>query len=332
MRFFILLILLVSFRAVFAQLPATLNPELQPQPLDYAEEKSWSCLPFREDAGDVKPKKELVVSDSVKQVDVFYIYPTLYMKGKTWLADPQNVKLNRRIDKYPIRLQAGVFNASGRVYAPRYRQAIINSFYDTTGVGVKALDMAYQDVKRAFDYYMSNYNHGRPVIIAGHSQGSYHIRRLIAEYFDGKPLQSKLVCAYIVGMGINANTYQVLEPCGDASQTGCYVTWASFKKGYDPGKSILYGNICVNPISWKLDTTAIPASSSKGSVLLDISRKRLNCSDAQIHDNYLWVKSKLPFVGGSKVLHIVDYNLFWYDIRANVAERVKSYMQRHASR
>lgn len=33
------------------------------------------------------------------------------------------------------------------------------------------LELAYEDIKCAFEYYMENYNDGRPIVVAGFSQG-----------------------------------------------------------------------------------------------------------------------------------------------------------------
>jgi hypothetical protein len=83
----------------------------------------------------------------------------------------------------PVQFQASPFNQVARVYAPSYRQGIIKCFYDTTGTGEEALNFAYADVKRAFEYYMAHYNNGRPVIIASHSQGTRHARQLLERLF-----------------------------------------------------------------------------------------------------------------------------------------------------
>ncbi|MEY3443574.1 MAG: hypothetical protein RLZZ519_1855, partial [Bacteroidota bacterium] len=194
------------------------SPEDQPAAPDYSQEKYWSALPFRKDAPDVTPWGEKWISDSLKKVDVFYIYPTLFMNGKTWNADVDKKSLNRRIDHYPVKFQASIFNHVGRVYAPRYRQAIIDSYHDKTGSGEKALDFAYQDIRRAFEYYMEHYNQGRPIIIASHSQGTTHSRRLLKDYFDNPEMKAKLVCAYAVGFALHTTDYQLLTPCDSATQ------------------------------------------------------------------------------------------------------------------
>lgn len=315
--------LLLSF-SVNAQLPA-FNANEQPPAPDYAQQKYWAALPFRQDDADIIPNTEKWVNDSLKEVDVFYIYPTIYRGNTVWTADVNDKKLNKQIDKKPIKYQASVFNASVRVYAPRYRQATIAAFHDKGTDGEQALDFAYQDVKRAFQYYLDHYNQGRPIIIASHSQGTRHARVLMKDFFDGTTLQNRLVAAYIIGFGIDSSMYKTLRPCDNEYQTGCYITWASFKKGYDPGSSKLYDNVCVNPVSWTRDTIAVDCSKSQAAILLNFNKKYNNACGAQIHNGYLWVDNKLPIVSGFNNLHIADYNLFWYDIRANVPKRIGAF-------
>jgi hypothetical protein len=297
----------------------------QPTALDYSKETSWSTLPFRQDAADFIPDSETWVNDSLKDVDVFYIYPTIYMNGKTWNADATKKKLNKKIDKYPVKYHASVFNASARVYTPRYRQAVIKAFYRKEE-GTKALTFAYQDVKKAFEYYLKHYNNGRPIIIASHSQGTYHARTLLSEFFDTTTLRNRLVAAYVIGFAIYDTMYANLKPCLDENQTGCYITWASYKKGVKPLITDLAGNVVVNPITWTNDNTAASASKSKGGVLLNLNKKYY--SGAQIHNNVLWVKTKTPIIRSMTNMHVADYNLFWYDIRQNVQHRIDLFWKR----
>jgi len=312
---------------VSAQLPSTFNPNDQPAAPDYSLEKNWSALPFRKDAADKIPNDEKWVNDSLKPVDVFYIYPTLYMKGKTWNADLANKKLNKKIDSKPVHYQASVFNASCQVYAPRYRQSIIKAFYDKEN-GPKSLAYAYEDVKKAFQYYIDNYNHGRPFIIASHSQGTYHARRLLKEMIDSTNLRKRMVAAYVIGYSIDTAMYKVLEPCRNETETGCYITWASFKKGYVPEGLDLFGNICVNPLTWTSSLEPAAKVCSKGAILLNFNKKYTNNVCTEIHDNYLWVENSLPIISGMDVLHIADYNLFWYDIRQNVKKRIDAFLKK----
>ncbi|HWB63612.1 MAG TPA: DUF3089 domain-containing protein, partial [Chitinophagales bacterium] len=313
---FLVLVLILNTYSISAQKVVPFNAANQPPAPDYSQEKYWSALPFRTDAADILPAGEKWAGDSLKNVDVFYIYPTVYVKGKTWNADNNNKKQNKRVDTKPVRYQASVFNASCRVYAPRYRQARLLAFYNKEE-GEKALAFAYQDVKRAFEYYLAHYNHGRPIIIASHSQGTYHARRLLGEYFDTTALRKQLVAAYVIGYGFKKGQYKNLQPCNSPTQIGCYITWASFKNGYDPGNSVLCGNVCVNPITWNSDTIAIPASQSAGSMLLSFKKVYQHSTGAQVHNGYLWVKTTMPIIRHWNVMHLGDYNLFWYDIRKN---------------
>ena len=309
------------------QPPAIFLAEEQPKAPDYSNDKYWSTLPFRKDAADMIPKQEKWINDSLKSADVFYIYPTIYTKGKTWNADIDNKKLNNKIDKLPVKYQASVFNASARVYTPRYRQSIVAVFSDTTGARKPSLDFAYEDIKRAFEYYMKHYNNGRPVIIASHSQGSTHARQLIKDYFDTPVMKSKLVCAYIVGFAVYPEKYKVLTPCSAPNETNCYVTWASFKNGFaykDTAIDMLVGKVCMNPISWKMNTDI---QKGKGSFLLNQNKKKLYHVEAEIHNHLLWVKTNMPVARKANILHLLDYNLFWFDIRKNVADRVAAYLK-----
>ena len=75
--------------------PSAFIAEEQPKAPDYSIEKNWCALPFRKDAADVIPDSEKWINDSLKKVDVFYVYPTLYLYGKTWNADLKNKQLNK---------------------------------------------------------------------------------------------------------------------------------------------------------------------------------------------------------------------------------------------
>lgn len=320
---------LLTFFIATAQTPAFVAEE-QPDAPDYFQEKNWGALPFRNDAADKIPATETWVNDSVKAVDVFFVYPTTYRKGKTWNASVEDEQLNRQTDKKPVKYQASVFNRSCRVYAPRYRQAHIDAFSNEhRSDGKMALDFAYHDVKRAFEYYLKHYNSGRPIIIASHSQGTYHARRLLQEFFDYTDLQQRLVAAYLIGFEVHDSMYRSLKPCDSATQIGCYITWASYQKGVEPGNSPLYGNVCVNPLSWTREKIYTDTSHSKGAMLLNFNKKYPAACATEIHHNFLWVETKLPYLRKMKNLHIADYNLYWYDIRENVQQRIRSYFESH---
>lgn len=306
--------------------PSAFKAEEQPAAPDYSNEKNWCALPFRKDYADIIPKSETWTNDSLKKVDVFYVYPTLYLYGKTWNANLKNKQLNKYIDKYLLQYQATAFNQVGRIYSPRYRQARITSYLDTTGSGEKALDFAYEDVKKAFQYYLKHYNHNRPIIIASHSQGTTHCRKLIKEFFDTPEKKKQLVCAYIIGYEVDSTTYEVLTPCKDAKETNCFLTWSSFKYTFEGTglKSHTRNKMSVNPITWKMDTTL---AYGEGGILFNLNRKQHYKSEVHVSENNLWVKTNAPFFKRIRNLHALDYNLFWFDIRKNAALRVETYFK-----
>lgn len=310
---------------------------------DYSLEKNWAALPTVKDSADVVPYgSSLKDGQADAKVDVFYIHPTMYYKAKSWNADLNDKRTNRLVDIYPIRQQASVFNESCKVYAPRYRQATLYSFLEGTGDGYQALDTAYTDVKRAFMYYLKNYNHGRPIIIAGHSQGTFHAQKLIAEFFEKDPkLKKLLVAAYLIGGNIGTESFTAFVPCDSASQTNCYVAWHTRTYGSDikdptkkqstaPAWQNFRKYVCVNPLTWRRDTAYAPASLNKGSVPKSFDRIDKGVVDAQIsRQQIIW--SHKPAVKGypkGDNYHVYDISMFYMNIRENVKERCAAYLGR----
>ncbi len=332
-KFFSIILFSFFSSLIFAQQLKPFDEETHYPAADYSLEQNWSALPFRCDAADELPKGETCVNDSLKNVDVFYIHPTVYGKGSHWNASVSDKKINKKVDTKPVRYQATVFNESCRVYAPRYRQAIVEVFYNETADGQKALDLAYEDVKAAFDYYLKHHNNGRPIIIASHSQGTCHSRRLLKDYFDGKPLGKQLVAAYAIGYTINESMYSELKLCKNADETGCYISWMSFKMGYEPTGNFSKASESINPLTWKRDAEPVECQKSLGAIGINFDRKFSQCTSVQVHDNgrggtILWVKTTVPLVRLLRNMHIVDYNLFWYDIRENVKQRINAYQSK----
>jgi len=313
--------------------------DLLPPPPDYNLLTSWVGHPEKNDEADKVPgKNQLENKQNEALVDVFFVYPTIYsdkqLASNPWNADINDEKLNEEIASSTIKNQASVFNGSAKVYAPLYRQAHINVFKtDDLILRQTALDNAYEDVKAAFGYYMENYNAGRPIIIAAHSQGTLHAARLLNDYFEGKPLEDQLVAAYIIGMPLAVDLFDSILPCTNAEEFGCWVTWNTYAKGWYPESfQTRYQNaLSVNPLNWRLDESYAPASKNMGGVLRKYSVIRPELNDAQNHKGVLWI-SKPKFFGNFlmrwKRYHVADYNLFYLNIRQNVADRVENYLSR----
>lgn len=307
-------------------------------PTDYHYNDSWAALPFTRDAADSVPLQEWDDVQSISAVDVFFIHPTSYIgyRGdKYWNASVTNEKVNERTDRAPIKYQASLFNGVGRVYAPRYRQAHLKSFYTKdTAAALQAFEIAYRDVKESFQFYLDHFNAGRPFIIASHSQGTLHAARLVKEMIDGKPLQEQLIAAYLVGYAMVPSQFDFIPPCKKPDETGCFCSWRTTKEGFVPKHFHIPGRkvVVTNPITWDESLPGGEKSLHCGAILRDFKRLYPSLVHAHIENDLLWVnKPKFPgsFLFTRRNYHIADYNFFYADIRRNASLRSHSYMQKH---
>lgn len=304
----------------------TWNPGESP---DYKLADAWISLPNRMDPSDEVPKG---LPDSLNfdkqselEVDVFFVHPTMYFKGDHWNGDLDDQKLNKANEETPVRLQASAFNIGGKLYAPRYRQAHIGVFTWQDDTSWRALELAYDDVRSAFIHYLENWNDGRGIILAGHSQGSWHVRWLLQEFFDGKPLQNQLVVAYAPGFDFYESDFEELPYCKSANQTGCVCSWMSYGEGYFPAWLEHNGQtpMCVHPVTWQTHG-ANDFQSHSGVVLSQMRFAHPQSIEAHIERGVLQIHE--PNVPFGKVLqrqnwHIGDINLFWSNIRTNARLR-----------
>lgn len=305
---------------------------------DYANENNWAALPTRTgEEADRTPGDGLQDRQATAAADVFYVHPTIYAKptkvSKRWNADLADTDLNEDVDESAMRNHASIFNGAARVYAPRYRQANIRVFYrQGRAVSQRALDTAYVDVLAAFDHYLENWNDGRPIVIASHSQGTTHCKRLLRDRFDGKALREQLVAAYLVGIPVSADAYPTIPVCQSARQTGCFVSWRTYRQDFVAKKSYkdTVANIAVvNPLSWTTDEQRAPASMNKGGVLYNYEKGPLpELVWAERRGDGLFT-NKPRFFGDifftRKNYHVGDYNLFWLNVRENAEARVAAF-------
>jgi len=313
-------------------------------PPDYSKENNWASLPTKKDSADAVPYYSTLKDEqATAMADVFFVYPTTYYSGGSWNASLDDKYVNKKTDKYPIREMASVFNGSCKVYAPRYRQATLYAFLDKKDNGRKALDLAYEDVKAAFMYYLKNYNNGRPFIIASHSQGTWHAIRLFKDFIEkDAQLRKQLIAAYLIGGPVAKNAFTTISACDSDAQTNCYVAWHTMKWGKSPSKPTnAYKNVagydnfqqyeCTNPLTWNRDPSVPDASLNKGAVPYTFDRVDAGFSQAWCtSEGALWTyKPRKPGYPAIKNYHILDYNLFYINIRENVKLRVDSYLKKH---
>ena len=301
-----------------------------PKP-DYANENNWAALPTKKDNAHLVPaNSKLKENEQNALVDVFFVHPTTYYRRVSWNADVNDESLNEFTERTTIKHQASIFNESCKVYAPRYRQATLYSFMDKKHNGQKALDLAYYDVRDAFNYYLKNYNQGRPFIIASHSQGTVHAKRLIKEIIEKDPeLCKQMVVAYLVGFKFNKTDFTIIQPCLSPNETNCFVSWNTVLRGKTD--DFFRGFVCTNPLSWTTDTTYVSADKNLGGVSSSFDRIDKGVIDAQVIYGLLMV-NKPHYPGYPRIyknsFHLMDYNLFYLNIRENIKQRIKAYFKK----
>lgn len=300
---------------------------------DYSDLKYWAAHPDKKDPSDSIPKV-LRKNEKEKVADVFFLHPTTLTRER--IHGETNAKIddpiiNFKTDYSTILYQASVFNENARVFAPRYRQAHIDMYFEKDYLGRKnAFDLAYEDIKNAFKYYLENENKGRPIIIASHSQGTTHAIRLLKEFFDETPLEDQLVCGYLIGMAVKKSEYKKIPICQDTSSTGCIVSWRTYREDFS--SEFINRNdtsiVVVNPLNWNTTNEVVNRKMQKGAVLYNFNKVYKKTQGAQAEGNALWVTHpKFPgsILYRKQNYHEGDINLFYMDIRNDVDRRIKKY-------
>jgi len=328
-------IIIASCKTTYPTMGFVQSVEVRDSAIDYSKLHHWAAHPDKIDEADKIPNNQSLADQSHLKADVFFIHPTTYTgkKGEDqWNGSIDDESLNKRTDESTIRSQASIFNAAGRVYAPRYRQAHIAAYFTKDKSSAKqAFELAYQDVKSAFKYYLDNEALQRPFIIASHSQGTTHAKRLIKELIDGHALQKKMIAAYLVGMPIAKKEFTNIEACQSEDQTHCFVSWRTYKKGHLPGDLIGDHILVTNPLSWNLDKTYQPKSLNQGAILRNFNKVLKGRVDAQIENGVLWAsKPKFPwsFLFTTDNYHIADLNFYYFNVKNNAINRVENYLNK----
>lgn len=241
---------------------------------DYSNDNLWLCKPGpHADACDVtldatvinadgSTSVEMFQSAAEPAIDCFFVYPTVSL-DPGYLSDwePDEMELD------DVALQFARFGEVCRTYAPLYRQFTLTALRAAAGgpapfgerppPGVGGL----QDVSDAFNWYLENENNGRGFVLVGHSQGSGVLRRLIEEEIDGKPVQSQMLSALLLGTAVMVpegadvgGNFQSVPLCRAEDQTGCVISYATFREGSPPPAESRFGRAndgmvaaCTNP-------------------------------------------------------------------------------------
>jgi hypothetical protein len=168
---------------------------------------------------------------SSSKFDCFYVYPTVS-------AEPG---ANANLAVQPAEVGAAITQASRfsqvcRVYAPIYRQRTVAGLLTGLSSAQKASTIAYDSLLSGWDDYLAHYNHGRPIIFLGHSQGAAILINLLESQVDNNPtLRARLVSAIILGGNVQVpagqivgGSFQHIPACISLHQTGCVIAYSSF--------------------------------------------------------------------------------------------------------
>jgi hypothetical protein len=317
--------------------------------------ENWLNLPDTVPAGPADWAPKGFTADAIAArpgAATFYIHPTTYLEKDRWNAPLGDQESQDRATLF-VRSQASAFQFS-RVYAPKYRQAAFGAFLDTGKDARGALDLAYQDVSKAFERFLAQEPKG-PIILVGHSQGALHLTRLLRERVAEDPaLAKRVVAAYVVGWPVSKAAdvpAMGLPACDRRGQPGCILSWMSFgtPANIDPFVHVYDGTtgftgakrqrgdlLCVNPITGDQNGKA-QSSANAGTLVptddtLDDATLEKGLVGAQCQGGFLslsFADDKPPALGPYVLpgnnYHVYDMALFWADIRRDAEERLAAW-------
>jgi hypothetical protein len=247
----------LTFSVFILSQPATAQEVPAQASVDYGKTASWLCLPGRIDTcttplattalnpdGYGSTGRSPVATDA--RIDCFVVYPTVS-------RDPG---LNSDLvpgdgeEKAMVETQFARFASACRMFAPVYRSMTLGAVTAAaTGADVTGPAMtAYGDVRAAWRSYLKNWNQGRPYVLIGHSQGSLMLQQLIANDIEGKPEAARMRLAIIPGFNVMVpqgkrvgGTFKSTPICWHYGQTGCVMTWVSFREKNVPPPGAIFG-------------------------------------------------------------------------------------------
>lgn len=328
------------------------DPSLKAPAPDYSDARNWAATPDHPGLAALVPKG---ASAGNLGIAVFFVHPTGEMDAGDWNSPLDPNSRTEENTKWMMANQASVFNGCCAIYAPRYREAAIGTYFSAPpDIFKKTMDLAYGDVDRAFTYFLEHDSKGRPFILASHSQGTFHAFRLIQERIDGTPLANRLVAAYLLGGHITDKAIaglKTVHACSSSTDLHCIVHWATWGVGGQPftgGEKLL----CVNPLNWQRDGVYAPAQEHHGAVppsgrfqvlpwftearasgivFAPLGAPVPHWTWAECRKGILTVadQSTGPLAGmdlGHKNYHGLDYPLFAMDLRDNAILRARTYL------
>jgi hypothetical protein len=284
---------------------------------------------------------------------VFFVHPTTYFNKAHWNAPLDDATANN-VARTFVKGLASPFGQADQVWAPRYRQATLGAFLTDDPKATMALDAAYRDVEQAFDYFVRSVPADEPIVLAGHSQGSLHLLRLLREHVIGTPLERRVAMVYAIGWPISLQhdlPALGLPACATPDQTHCIVSWLSFATPADPGQMLKRYEttpgfdgqprgdtpvLCSNPLTGAPATSA-PASANLGTLVpnADFTTGTLVAGTvpASCRKDGLLIIGPPPSLMAAVLpgnnYHLFDIPLFWENLHRDVGRRMQAWQANH---
>ena len=293
--------------------------------------------------------------------DVFYIYPTLFAdKNQKYMDWCDNPKLRAKTVAF-AKAQTGIFGARARVFAPfvrqlEYRRCLTElkpgSDWRERGTGLDyylGIMLGAEDTRAAFQYYLDHFNHGRPYILIGHSQGAMDIYSMMLRTRE-VAVERGFVAAYLIGLPrLTANEISAdlaprgIRPAAGETDLGVVIVWNTQAPGVDNPRFTGSKTYCINPLNWRTDGTPADKTENLGAFFYDYrngsTRTVPNFCGARIDTERGALIVDLPVNGeydakgfmGQGVFHMNDVWFFAGNIRRNAELRVKLWKEKYGN-
>ena len=244
---------MLAILTALAAAPADAQPAAAP---DYSKASSWLCLPGRSDICSKSLPTTALNPNGYGStglspvavnppVDCFYVYPTVSRdRGMNSDLVPDASETST------VQSQFARFAGVCRTFAPLYRQLTVSAIAASAiGTDLTASSaIAYRDVAAAWRRYLAVHNRGRPFVLIGHSQGSAMLQELIRREIEGKPVARQMLRAIIPGFNLLVpqgrrvgGTFKSTPLCASPDETGCVMTWVSFRENNVPPAGAMFG-------------------------------------------------------------------------------------------
>ena len=293
---------------------------------DYSLSENWAYFAEGED----------------KPVDVFLVCPTVDTRSEYNMSlENEKVKANFL---GALNMERGIYEDSARLYAPYYRQASMKVYALDPAEQEEYLALAYQDVSAAFSRYLEQENQGRPIVLAGFSQGADMCYRLLEEYFGDDDLYSRLVAVYAIGWPCTeelVEQYPQIRPAAGEDDLGVVISFDCEAPEVEETFITPSGTRAhaINPLNWRTDSEPADASENPGACFTDysggIKSEEAGLCGCYLDENRGTLKvtgvssaDYPPLVPGlpDGAYHIYDYQFFFRALEQNVNARVEAFL------